>query len=394
MASDWLAEDVLDEDQESLRDATSDIAKSFDMQYWIDVEGQERYPQEYVDALSEAGYLTMLVPEEYGGGGATIPEAAIFLETLNRWGGHAASIHAQMYQMTTILRHGTDEQKNTWLPQIANDGLRLQSFGITEPDAGTDTTRIRTFARKDGDNYVVNGGKIFTSRFEYTDLMLLLVRTEKYENVEKKTDGITVLLVDTREARQNGQIEFRPIKVMSSSKTFELTFHDLVVPMENRIGEEGKGFKVILSGMNSERILVASEYIGAGLYFIDRSVRYAKEREVFGRPIGSNQGIQFPIATAFTELRAASLMRWEAARKYQAGENPGFHANTSKLLASKALWNAANAAMDTFGGYGLASEYGIEQKFREARGPMIAPISTNLILAGIAQRDLGMPRSY
>lgn len=394
MAQDWLAEDFLTEDQEALRDTVSDIAQKYDMQYWIDVEEDGRYPAEWVKELTDGGWLSLLIPEEYGGGGGTIPDAALFLETINRWGGNAGAIHAQMYQMGAILRHGSDEQKQQWLPQIANDGLRLQSFGITEPDAGTDTTRIRTFAVREGDEYVVNGGKIYTSRFHQTDLMLLLVRTEKYEDVEKKTDGMTVLLVDVREAKENGQIEYRPIKVMSGHHTNQLSITNLRVPVENRLGEEGKGFKVILSGMNAERLLVSSEYIGSGLYFIDRAVRYAKEREVFGRPIGMNQGIQFPLATAFTELRAASLMRWHAAEVFQAGSRDGFYANTAKLLSSKALWNAANAAMDTFGGAGLASEYGIEQKFRAARGPMIAPISTNLVLAGIAHRDLGMPKSF
>ena len=393
MAKDWLAEDILSEDQESLRDTVSDIAQKYDREYWREISDTKRYPEEYVNELYAGGWLSMLIPTEYGGGGGTIPDAALFLETLNRWGGNASSIHAQMYQMGAVLRHGSEEQKQKWLPQIA-EGLRLQSFGVTEPDAGTDTTRIRTFARREGDHYIVNGGKIFTSRFMHTDLMLLLVRTEKYEDVEKKTDGISVLLVDTREARHNGQIDAKPITVMSSHETSQLTFTDLKVPVENLIGEEGKGFRVILSGMNAERLLAASQYIGGGLYFIDRSVEYAKEREVFGRPIGMNQGIQFPIASAFTELRAASAMRWQAAKLYQEGSREGFYANTAKFLAAKAQWAAANAAMDTFGGYGLASEYGIEQKFRGARGAMTAPISTNLILAGIAHRDLGLPKSF
>lgn len=393
MAKDWLAEPLLTPEQESLRDTVSDIARRYDMNYWIEVDESGRYPEEWVKELTDGGWLAMLIPEEYGGGGATLSESALFLETLCRWGGTGTAIHAQMYQMGAVLRHGSDEQKKTWLPQIA-EGLRLQSFGVTEADAGTDTTRIRTFARREGDRYIVNGGKIFTSRFLQTDLMLLLTRTTRYEDVQKKTDGMTVLLVDTREARHNGQIEARPIKVMSGHHTNELTFTDLEVPVENRIGEEGKGFKVILSGMNSERISAASEYIGSGLYFIDRAVQYAKEREVFGRPIGMNQGIQFPLAQAFTGLRAASTMRWQAARIYEEGSHEGFYANTCKFLAAQGLWDAANAAMDTFGGYGLASEYGIEQKFRGARGALIAPISRNLILAGIAQRELGLPRSY
>jgi alkylation response protein AidB-like acyl-CoA dehydrogenase len=393
MAKDWLAEPTLTPDQEALRDTVSDIAQKYGMDYWIEAEEAGRYPDEWVKELTDGGWLSMLIPQEYGGGGATLSDSALFLETLCRWGNSGTAIHAQIYQMGAVLRHGSEEQKQTWLPQIAK-GLRLQSFGVTEPDAGTDTTRIRTFAERQGDHYIVNGGKIFTSRFMQTDLMLLLTRTSRYEDVEKKTDGMTVLLVDTREARHNGQIEARPIKVMSGHHTNELTFTNLKVPVENRIGEEGKGFKVILSGMNSERISAASEYIGSGLYFIDRAVSYAKEREVFGRPIGMNQGIQFPLAQTFTALRAASVMRWQAAEMFEAGSREGFYANTCKYLAANGLWEAANAAMDTFGGYGLASEYGIEQKFRAARGAVIAPISRNLILAGIAQRDLGLPRSY
>jgi len=295
--------------------------------------------------------------------------------------------------MGAILRHGSEEQKQKWLPQIA-DGLRLQSFGVTEPDAGTDTTRIRTFARREGDNYVINGGKIFTSRAKQSDLLLLIARTKKYEDVEKKTDGVSVFLVDMRDALAAGTLTIDPIKVMSGHHTNQLTFTDMVVPAENLIGEEHKGFKVTLSGMNAERILAASQYVGSGLWFIDRATEYAKERVVFGRPIGMNQGIQFPIAKAFAHLRAASALRWQAAEKFEAGSRSGTEANIAKLLAAEAQWEAANAAMDTFGGYGLASEYGVEQKFRAARGPLIAPISTNLILAGIAQRDLGLPRSY
>lgn len=394
MAKDWLADDLLTEEQEAIRDVVSDLAQKYPQDYWTELDRAEEYPDDWVKELTDAGWLSMLIPEEYGGGGATINESCVVLETLNRWGNSAGLIHAQMYQMGAVLRHGSDEQKQKWLPQIANEGLRLQSFGVTEPDAGTDTTRIRTFAKREGDHYIVNGGKIFTSRFLHTDLMLLLVRTERYEDVEKKTDGISVLLVDVREAKENGQIESRPIKVMSNHETNQLTFTNLKVPVENLIGEEGKGFKVILSGMNSERVSVASEYIGAGLYFIDRSVGYAKEREVFGRLIGSNQGIQFPIAEAYVELKAASVMRWEAARLFAAGSREGFYANACKFLAADAQWKAANAAMDTFGGYGLTEEFGIARKFQSSRGSLIAPVSRNLILAGIAQRELGMPRSY
>lgn len=392
MTQDWLAED-LPEDREELRDVVSDVLSKYDREYWIRVDESGEYPQDFVDDLQQGGWLSMLIPTEYGGGGATIPDAAVFLETCNRWGAAGTLIHAQMYTMGAILRHGTDEQKQKWLPQIA-DGLRLQSFGVTEPDAGTDTTRIRTSARREGDNYVINGGKIFTSRAQQSDLLLLIARTKKYEDVEKKSDGVSVFLVDMRDALAAGTLTIDPIKVMSGHHTNQLTFTDMVVPAENLIGEEHKGFKVTLSGMNAERILAASQYVGSGLWFIDRATEYAKEREVFGRPIGQNQGIQFPLAKAFAQLRAASALRWQAAEKFEAGSTSGTEANIAKLLAAEAQWDAANATMDTFGGYGLASEYGIEQKFRAARGPIIAPISTNIILSGIAHRDLGLPKSY
>lgn len=392
MAQDWLAED-LPEDREELRDVVSDVLSKYDREFWIRVDESGEYPQDFVDDLQQGGWLSMLIPTEYGGGGASITDAAIFLETCNRWGAPGTLIHAQMYTMGAILRHGSEEQKQKWLPQIA-DGLRLQSFGVTEPDAGTDTTRISTFARRDGDNYVINGGKIFTSRAQQSDLLLLIVRTKKYEDVEKKTDGVSVFLVDMRDALAAGTLMIDPIKVMSGHHTNQLTFTDMVVPAENLIGEEHKGFKVTLSGMNAERILAASQYVGSGLWFIDRATEYAKERIVFGRPIGQNQGIQFPLAKAFAQLRAASALRWQAAEKFAAGSKSGTEANIAKLLAAEAQWEAANATMDTFGGYGLASEYGIEQKFRAARGPVIAPISTNIILAGIAHRDLGLPKSY
>lgn len=392
MTQDWLAED-LPEDREELRDVVSDVLSKYDREYWIRVDESGEYPQDFVDDLQQGGWLSMLIPTEYGGGGATIPDAAVFLETCNRWGAAGTLIHAQMYTMGAILRHGTDAQKQKWLPQIA-DGLRLQSFGVTEPDAGTDTTRIRTFARREGDSYVINGGKIFTSRAQQSDLLLLIARTKKYEDVEKKSDGVSVFLVDMRDALAAGTLTIDPIKVMSGHHTNQLTFTEMVVPAENLIGEEHKGFRVTLSGMNAERILAASQYVGSGLWFIDRATEYAKEREVFGRPIGQNQGIQFPLAKAFAQLRAASALRWQAAEKFEAGSTSGTEANIAKLLAAEAQWDAANATMDTFGGYGLASEYGIEQKFRAARGPIIAPISTNIILSGIAHRDLGLPKSY
>lgn len=380
--------------RQEIREAVVHLCREFDQSYWMEVDRERRYPEEFVDELTKNGWLSMLIPEEYGGGGGTISDAAVVLETLERHGCAATAAHAQMYTMGSVLRHGTDAQKRAYLPEIAAGRLRLQSFGVTEPDAGSDTTRIRTFARREGDHYVVNGGKIFTSRCQHSDLMLLLVRTTRYEDVEKKHKGMTVLLVDLREARAAGTIEFRPIRTMVNHETNEVSITDMVVPVENRIGEEGDGFRCILSGMNAERILTSSEYIGAGLYFIDRATAYAREREVFGRPIGMNQGVQFPLAQAYVSLEAAGLMRWQAAELFEEGKNPGFEANASKLLASQALWAAANAAMDTFGGYGAAEEYGIERRFREARLPIVAPISNNLVLAQIAHGELGLPRSY
>jgi alkylation response protein AidB-like acyl-CoA dehydrogenase len=382
----------LTDEQASIRDAVADLCRNFPQEYWTEKDQKLEYPEEFVDALGEAGWLSVLIPEEYGGGGGTVTDAAIVLETISRSGGTGVPAHAQMYTMGTILRHGNEEQKKRLLPEIAANRLRLQAFGITEPDAGTDTTRIRTFAERDGDTYVVNGGKIWTSRFQHSDYMLLLVRTTRYEDVEKKTDGLTVLLVDLREAGDS--IVARPIRTMTAHETNELTITDLRVPVANRIGEEGRGFRYILSGLNVERILVASEVIGDGFWFIDRATQYAREREVFGRPIGQNQGVQFPLAQAYANLEAASLMRFKAAAMFDDGLNPGFEANAAKLLGSKANWEAANAAMDTFGGFGLAEEYGIERKFREARLPVVAPINNNLVLAYIGHQVLGMPKSY
>ncbi len=382
----------LTEDQVAIRDGVAELCARFPEEYWQRVDAKHEYPEEFVDALSRAGWLSILIPEEYGGGGLGMTEAALVLETINRSGGTGIPAHAQMYTMGTILRHGSQEQKERFLPEIASGSLRLQAFGVTEPDAGTDTTRIRTSAVRDGDHYVVNGGKIFTSRFQHSDLMLLLVRTTKYEDVQKKTDGISALLVDLREA--GDQIKVRPIETMPNHETNQLFFDDLIVPVGNLIGEEGKGFRYILSGMNAERILVASENLGDGFWFVEKASAYATQREVFGRPIGKNQGIQFPIAQAYAQLEAAGLMRWKAAAMFDAGQQAGMEANAAKLLASQATWAAANAAMDTFGGYGMAVEYGIERKFREARLPIVAPVSNNLVLAYIGQNVLGMPKSY
>jgi acyl-CoA dehydrogenase len=375
-----------------IREAVAELCRDFPEEYWQAKDRAREYPEEFVAALGKAGWLAVLIPEEYGGGGGDLLDAAVVLETINSCGGTSAAVHAQMYTMGTVLRHGSEEQKRRLLPEIAANRLRLQAFGITEPDAGSDTTRIRTFARRDGDEYVVNGSKIWTSRFQHSDLMLLLVRTTRYEDVAKRSDGISVLLVDLREARDT--IEARPIRTMTSHETNELFFDNLRVPVANRIGEEGRGFRYILSGMNVERILVASEVLGDGFWFVRKAAEYASKREVFGRPTGMNQGVQFPLAQAYADLEAASLMRWKAAAKFEGGAEPGFEANAAKLLASKATWAAANAAMDAYGGYGLAEEYGIERKFREARLPMVAPVNNNLILAYIGHQVLGMPKSY
>ncbi|GAA5113987.1 acyl-CoA dehydrogenase family protein [Pseudonocardia adelaidensis] len=382
----------LTDDQVAIRDAVADLCSRFPQEYWQERDAKLEYPSQFVDALGAAGWLAVLIPEEYGGGGGTVADASLILETINRSGCTGVPAHAQMYTMGTVLRHGSEEQKRRLLPEIAANRLRLQAFGVTEPDAGSDTTRIRTFARRDGDHYVINGSKIWTSRFQHSDYLLLLTRTTRYEDVEKKSDGLSVFLVDIREA--GDAISVRPIRTMTSHETNEVFFNDLRVPVENRVGEEGKGFRYILSGMNVERILVASEVLGDGFWFVDRAAAYARERVVFGRPIGQNQGVQFPLAQAYADLEAASLVRWKAAAKFDRGEQPGFEANAAKLLASKANWAAANAAMDAFGGYGLAEEFGIERKFREARLPVVAPVNNNLILAYIGHQVLGLPKSY
>jgi acyl-CoA dehydrogenase len=378
--------------QEAIRDSVAQLCAGFPAEYWGDADERREYPDDFVKALTAAGWLSVLIPQEYGGGGGTISDAALILETINRSGGSGAAAHAQMYTMGTVLRHGSDEQKARYLPGIASGAIRMQAFGVTEPDAGSDTTRISTFARREGDSYVVNGGKIFTSRFQHSDLMLLLVRTTRYEEVTKKSDGLSVLLVDLREA--GGAVEVRPIKTMLNHETNQLFFDNLRVPAANLIGEEGKGFRYILSGLNAERILVSSEWLGDGYWFVDQAASYASGRVVFGRPIGANQGVQFPLAQAYAQLEAASLMRWKAAARFERGEQPGFEANAAKLLASQANWAAANAAMDAFGGYGLATEYHIERKFREARLSMVAPVNNNLVLAYIGHSALGMPKSY
>ncbi len=382
----------LNDDQLAIQEAVNALCSRFPEEYWRKCDEELAYPEKFVDALAEAGWLAVLIPEEYGGGGGSVMDAAVVLETINHSGGTGVPAHAQMYTMGTVLRHGSDDQKKRLLPKIATNEIRMQAFGVTEADAGSETTKIRTFAERDGDEYVVNGAKIWTSRFQHSDYLLLLCRTTKYEDVTKPTDGLSILLVDIKEAGDS--IRVRPIRTMTSHETNEVIIDNLRVPVENRIGEEGMGFRYILSGLNVERILVASECLGDGYWFIDRATQYANERVVFGNPIGANQGVAFPLARAYADLEAASLMRSKAAALFDAGGNPGFEANAAKLLASTATWAAGNAAMDTFGGYGLAVEFGIERKFREARLPMVAPVNNNLILAYIGHNVLGLPKSY
>jgi alkylation response protein AidB-like acyl-CoA dehydrogenase len=369
-----------------------DLCRRFPAEYWRETDEARRYPDEFVRAVTEAGWLAVLIPEEFGGAGLGTYEASLVLEEINRSGGNAAACHAQMYTMGALLRHGSAEQKRRWLPAIAAGKLRLQSFGVTEPDAGSDTTRISTFAERRGDRYVVHGRKVFISRVQHSDLLMLLCRTTPLEQVERRTDGLSVLLVDLRDA--GNRLTVRPIRTMVNHETNELVFDGLEVPVESRIGDEGRGFRYILSGMNAERVLIASESLGDGYYFVDRASRYASDRVVFGRPVGQNQGVQFPIARAYIRIEAARLMRDRAAHLFDDGQEAGEEANMAKYLASEAAWEAANAAMDAFGGYGLAVEYDIERKFREARLPIVAPVSNNLVLSFVGEHVLGMPRSY
>ena len=377
----------------AIRQAVRDLCAKFDSEYWQQVEVESGYPEAFVQALTESGWLAALIPEEYGGAGASVTEASVILEEINRSGANSGACHAQMYIMGTLLRHGSDAQKQKYLPQIAAGELRLQSFAVTEPTTGTDTTKTRTFAEKRGDRYVVNGQKVWISRVQHSDLMLLLARTTPLEQISKKTDGLSVFLVDLRQNGQKG-LTVRPIRNMVNHETNELFFDDFEIPAENLIGEEGKGFRYILDGMNAERILIAAECIGDGYWFIDKARTYANERVVFDRPIGQNQGIQFPIAQAYANIRAADLMRYEAARLFDAHEPCGAEANMAKLLAADASWEAANVCLQTHGGYGFAAEYDVERKFRETRLYQVAPISTNLILSYIGQHVLGMPRSF
>jgi acyl-CoA dehydrogenase len=378
----------------AIRDGVKALCVRFPGEYWRAKDRERAYPGEFVQALTEAGYLACLIPEEYGGSGLGIGAAAAILEEIHKSGSNGGACHAQMYIMGTVLRHGSPAQKTQYLPKIASGELRLQAFGVTEPTAGTDTTAISTNAVLKGNStYVVNGQKVWTSRAEHSDLMLLLARTTPRDQVKKKTDGISVFLVDMRKARGHG-LTIRPIRTMINHATTEIFFDNLEVPAENLIGEEGRGFRYILDGMNAERILIAAEAIGDARWFIAKAAAYAKERVVFGRPIGQNQGIQFPIARAYAASEAADLMVQRAAALYEAGEPAGKEANMAKLLASEAAWQAADACMQTHGGFGFAEEYDVERKFRETRLYQTAPISTNLILAYLAEHVLGLPRSY
>ena len=380
-------------DHSEIRDAVAKLCSDFPGEYWRKHDREMAYPTEFVSALTESGFLSALIPEEYGGAGLPLSAAAVIMEEIQRQGCNGAACHAQMYVMGTVLRHGTEDQKQRYLPKVASGELRLQAFGVTEPTSGTDTTALRTTARREGNHYVVNGQKIWTSRAEQSDLMLLLARTTPRDQVAKRTDGLSVFILDMREALKDG-LTIRPIRTMMNHATTEVFFDNVKVPAANLVGEEGKGFRYILSGMNAERILIASECVGDAKWFIDKASNYAKERHVFGRPIGQNQGIQFPIAKAYANMRAAELMVREAIRLYEAGANPGAEANMAKMLAADASFEAANACIQTHGGFGFAEEYDVERKFRETRLYQVAPISTNLILSFLAEHVLGMPRSY
>ena len=381
------------ETYDNIREAVGKLCAEFPASYWRALDREMAYPAAFVQALTEAGWLGALIPENFGGSGLPLSAAAVILEEIHRSGAIAGACHAQMYTMGTLLRHGSEAQKTQYLPKIADGTLRLQAFGVTEPSSGTDTGALRTTAKRDGSNYVINGQKIWTSRAEHSDLMLLLARTTPLEEGMKKTQGLSVLLVDMREALGNG-LTLRPIRTTMNHATTEVFFDNLRVPAENLIGEEGKGFRYILSGMNAERILIASECIGDAKWFIEHSVAYAKDRQVFDRPIGQNQGIQFPIAKAYANMRAAELMVKEALALYENGGNPGAEANMAKMLAADASNEAANVAVQTHGGFGFAEEYDVERKFRETRLYQVAPISTNLILSYLAEHVLDLPRSY
>ncbi len=376
-----------------LRAGVRAVCNPFDGAYWQRIDEARSYPDEFVQALTAAGWLSALIPEEYGGSGLTLTEASVIMEEINRSGGNSGACHGQMYNMGTVLRHGSDAQKKKYLPKIATGELRLQSMGVTEPTAGTDTTKIKTVAVKKGDRYVVNGQKVWISRIQHSELMILLARTTPLAEVKKKSEGLSIFIVDLREALKKG-LTVKPIRNMVNHETNELFFDNLEIPAENLIGEEGRGFKYILDGLNAERILIAAECIGDGYWFVERAAKYAQDRVVFDRPIGQNQGVQFPIARSYVNVEAANLMRYKAAALFDAKQPCGAEANMAKLLAADASWEAANACLQTHGGFGFAAEYDIERKFRETRLYQVAPISTNLILSYVGEHILGMPRSF
>jgi acyl-CoA dehydrogenase len=385
--------DTPDAEHSEIREEVRKLCTRFPGEYWRELDRERGYPSAFVAALTEAGYLAALIPEEYGGAGLPLSAAAAILETVQAEGCNGAACHAQMYIMGTILRHGSEEQKRAYLPKIATGELRLQAFGVTEPTSGTDTTSLRTFARREGDHYVVNGQKVWTSRAEHSDLMLLLARTTPREAAKSRTGGLSTLIVDMREAVGHG-MTIRPIRTMMNHNSTEIFFDNVIVPAGNLVGEEGKGFRYILDGMNAERLLIAAECIGDAKWFTQRSVAYARDRRVFNRPIGQNQGVQFPIARAYAQMRAAELLVHEGCRKFAAGLPCGEEANMAKLLAADASWAAGEACIQTHGGFGFAEEYDVERKFRETRLYQVAPISTNLILSYVAEHVLGLPRSY
>lgn len=380
-------------DHQEIRDAVRALCSQFPDEYHRRIDAERAYPEEFVEALTRAGWMAALIPEEYGGSGLGLTEASVIMEEINRSGGNSGACHGQMYNMNTLIRHGSEEQRRRYLPKIASGELRLQSMGVTEPTTGTDTTQLKTTAVRKGDRYVVNGQKVWISRVQHSDLMILLARTTPLAEVSKKSEGLSIFLVDIKAAMGSG-MEVRPIPNMVNHETNELFFDNLEIPAENLIGEEGQGFRYILTGLNAERALIAAECIGDGYWFTDRVTRYVSERTVFGRPIGQNQGVQFPIAEAFIEIEAANLMRYRACALYDAGQPCGTEANVAKYLAAKASWEAANACLQFHGGFGFACEYDIERKFRETRLYQVAPISTNLILSYVAEHVLGLPRSF
>ena len=384
---------VADAGYTELREGVRALCAQFDSAYWQKVDEARAYPEAFVDALTTAGWMAALIPEQYGGSGLSLTEATVIMEEVSRSGGNPGCCHGQMYNMNTLLRNGSEAQKQKYLPKIASGELRMQAMGVTEPTAGTDTTRIKTVAVKKGDRYVVNGQKVWTSRLQHSDLMILLARTTPLAEVKKKSDGMSVFLVEKKAALGKG-LTMRPIRNMVNHETNEVFFDNLEIPAENLIGEEGKGFRYILDGLNAERILIAAECIGDGYWFVERATKYARERVVFDRPIGQNQGIQFPIAEAYMEVEAANLMRYKAAALYDAKQHCGAEANMAKHLGAKASWEAANVCLQTHGGFGFAAEYDVERKFRETRLYLVAPISTNLILSYVAEHVLGLPRSF